>query len=219
MGESVMGTPEFDAEMNRIDRIDRVHKFFESIGASYEQAATIANSNHVEKFKWDGAVLTLQGKAVKEADVRAFFTSNKLDFLLPAENTPLKKIDVDAALLAAAKAGDWTAEGKLFRILHGDKPKTAAAAAETKAELAALLAGKTADADTAPRDDKGRFVADDASNKTPKAKDHKSNPFWRGSWNISAQGKLLRAIGAEKTAAIAASVGSKIGATKPNLDY
>jgi hypothetical protein len=56
--------------------------------------------------------------------------------------------------------------------------------------------------------------------KKPSGKGHhKNNPFHKDNWNISGQGKLLRAIGAEKTAAIAASVGSKIGATRPNPNY
>jgi hypothetical protein len=48
---------------------------------------------------------------------------------------------------------------------------------------------------------------------------HRNNPFHKSNWNISAQGKLLRAVGPEKCAAIANAVGSKIGATRPNLDF
>jgi hypothetical protein len=43
----------------------------------------------------------------------------------------------------------------------------------------------------------------------------RNNPFSAEGWSVSKQGALLRAIGAEKTAAIAASVGSRIGATRP----
>jgi hypothetical protein len=49
--------------------------------------------------------------------------------------------------------------------------------------------------------------------------EHRNNPFHKSAWNISKQGALLRAVGAEKCAAIANAVGSKIGATKPNLNY
>jgi hypothetical protein len=48
---------------------------------------------------------------------------------------------------------------------------------------------------------------------------HRNNPFHKSNWNISAQGKLLRAVGPEKCAGIAASVGSRIGATRPNMDF
>jgi len=43
-----------------------------------------------------------------------------------------------------------------------------------------------------------------------------TNPFSRAGWNVSKQGALLRAVGKDKTAAIAASVNSHIGATKPS---
>jgi hypothetical protein len=55
--------------------------------------------------------------------------------------------------------------------------------------------------------------------KNGKDADHKNNPFHASNWNLTRQAALLRAVGAEKCAAIAASVGSKIGATRPNADY
>jgi hypothetical protein len=54
-----------------------------------------------------------------------------------------------------------------------------------------------------------------AKNKTP----HANNPFHKGNWNISKQGALLKAVGPEKCAQIAASVGVTIGAIKPNPDF
>jgi hypothetical protein len=55
----------------------------------------------------------------------------------------------------------------------------------------------------------------------PKAKpgDHASNPWSRQGFNITKQGALIKAIGVEKSARIAASVGCKIGDTKPNPNY
>ena len=46
-----------------------------------------------------------------------------------------------------------------------------------------------------------------------------TNPFSGKAWNVSKQGALLRAVGPEKCAAIAASVGARIGDTKPNANY
>ena len=68
--------------------------------------------------------------------------------------------------------------------------------------------------------DSRRGTAPVDSTKKPSGKGHhKNNPWHKDNFNISAQGKLLRAIGAEKAAAIAASVGSKIGATHQNPNY
>lgn len=46
-----------------------------------------------------------------------------------------------------------------------------------------------------------------------------SNPWCKLGWNISAQGRLVVALGAEKAAQIAASAGCRIGSTKPNPDF
>ena len=60
--------------------------------------------------------------------------------------------------------------------------------------------------------------AEDANKNSDPAK-HRNNPFHKSNWNVSKQGALLRAIGPEKCAAIAASVGARIGATHPNTNY
>jgi hypothetical protein len=199
-------TEELDKVLNAADRIDRVHKYFVSLGSTEEQAATAAKA-FAEKFTYDGAVLSFQGKPVIDArdDVIAHFKANKLDFLLPPPKTEAEQHNVDPALLAEARAGSFTAKGKLFRALHGNKPRSAVAA--TEAELNALITGKAATADDATK------------KKTDKPNDHKTNPFHKSNWNLTAQARLLRAVGPEKCAAIANAVGSKIGATRPNMDF
>lgn len=42
-----------------------------------------------------------------------------------------------------------------------------------------------------------------------------SNPWSAANWNVTEQGKVIKAIGLERAAQIAAAAGSKIGATKP----
>lgn len=42
-----------------------------------------------------------------------------------------------------------------------------------------------------------------------------TNPFSRDAWNVTEQGRLLRAIGQEKCAALARAAGVTIGATRP----
>jgi hypothetical protein len=47
----------------------------------------------------------------------------------------------------------------------------------------------------------------------------KSNPWSKEGWNVSAQGRLVTAIGEAKAAKIADAAGCKIGSTKPNPAY
>lgn len=98
---------------------------------------------------------------------------------------------VDAALLASAASGNQTARARLARSL-GD--------------------GKNADAAKADE-----LIAATQAKQTEAANTHKNNPFSKASWNVSAQGRLIRAIGLEAAAGIAASVNSKIGATRPSM--
>jgi hypothetical protein len=100
------------------DRIDRVHKYFESIGSTSEQAATAAAA-HADKFVWNGATLEFQGKAVADPDngVREWFTANHLDFLLPVKGANAR-LDVDADTLASAKSGNMTAYSRIVKQ-HG----------------------------------------------------------------------------------------------------
>lgn len=60
---------------------------------------------------------------------------------------------------------------------------------------------------------------DDGTKKNGDPARHKNNPFHKSNWNVSKQGALLKAVGPEKCAAIAAAVGSRIGATRPNEAY
>ena len=107
-----------DKVLNNVDRINRVHSYFVSLGSTDEQAATAAKA-FAEKFVYDGAVLSFQGKPVIDArdDVIAHFRENKLDFLLPAPNAD-NVPDVDADTLASARAGNLTAYARIARD-HG----------------------------------------------------------------------------------------------------
>ena len=179
------------------DRLNRVHAYFESIGSTSEQAATAAKA-HAEKFEWNGAVLSFQGKPVADPDngVREWFTKNKLDFLLPPPDST-KQLDVDADLLAKAKAGNMTARSQLFVQVGRDQSK-----------LDDLLAAKS--------DDIAHQDADAKANKTA----HATNPFSRQGWSITKQGALLRSgVPMEKVAAIAAGVGARIGDTTWNKNH
>jgi hypothetical protein len=56
---------------------------------------------------------------------------------------------------------------------------------------------------------------------TPKQTDaeRKSNPFSVAGWNVTKQGSLIKAVGFEKAAQIAATVGVRIGDSRPNPNY
>lgn len=66
---------------------------------------------------------------------------------------------------------------------------------------------------------RGKAPAEPEGKKKNGNADHSKNPFHASAWNISKQGALLRAVGVEKCAGIAASVGSRIGATRPNPNF
>jgi hypothetical protein len=200
-------TAELDKVLNRHDRIERVAQLWKSMGDNVTDEQAIAASVTLadKGFEWTGSVLMFNGKPAKAEAVREHFAQSGYAFLLPPDNAaPVQKIEVDPVILASAKAGNKTAEGQLFLQVGKDRAK-----------LAALLASADDDAGT----DETKTPTDDASNKTPKAKDHKNNPFHKSNWSLAAQGKLIRAIGPEKAAAIAAAVGVTIGATKPNPNY
>lgn len=82
-----------DKVLANVDRLHRVHDYFESIGSTSEQAATAAKA-HAEKFDWNGAVLSFQGKPVADPDngVREWFTTNKLDFLHRRRTRPTRHL-------------------------------------------------------------------------------------------------------------------------------
>jgi hypothetical protein len=59
----------------------------------------------------------------------------------------------------------------------------------------------------------------ESETKKPSLAARRDNPFSKQGWNITKQGALVKSLGIEKAAAIAKSVGVKIGDTKFNPDY
>ncbi len=146
----------------------------------------------------DKVVLVTTGEALNSDASKEWIKTNKPHLLPTKYETPLAD--------RAFAENNLTARGQLVKEVGKDE-------ADKIAQSYGLKSSTDARRGTAPA------RADDGKNKTDNATKHKSNPFWRGNWNISTQGKLLRAVGPEKCAAIAKAVGSRIGATKPNLDY
>jgi hypothetical protein len=192
-------TEALDKVLAAHDRIDRVHKFWKSLGATDEQAATTAAA-HADKFVWNGATLEFQGKPVADPDsgVREWFTDNHLDFLLPPKGAA-DKPDVDPQLLASARAGNMTAKSRLVRQLG------------SLAAVDAVLADKSnTGADDTARDEKGRFVG-----ATPQEKEAAANNPWGPNWNATRQGQIVRSLGVEAAQRIAKAANSYIGAVRP----
>ena len=111
-----MSTPEFDAVMNKMDLHDRTFKLAKSWGATDELAEVFAASQSV-KFKWDGVVLSCNGKnAADDPETKRHFTEGALKPLFPTaavENAP----KIPPELLASAKAGNLTSRGAMLRLL------------------------------------------------------------------------------------------------------
>jgi hypothetical protein len=200
MGENAM-SEELDKVLNKADRIQRVYELLRSYGAD-ERQAHVGSTALAENFTWTGSVLNFNatGKIAADDPACKEFIVKDYAFLLPSkENTEAARLGIDADVLASARAGNKTAYAKVYVQLGKDRAATDALLGEKKP------AAESSD--------------DDATKKKIGTADHRNNPFSREGWNISAQGKLLRAVGVEKCAAIARSVGSKIGATQPSPHY
>ena len=156
----------------------------------------------------------------------------------PPADTPAKKELRLAAKAAFGAEPTMKARGQLRQllILQGAAPreadeKLAEIAKGFGASLASLAPGKVtpkeflspkaaarlaaeedddAGGDDDGEEDKPKKVA--APGDVPKSK----NPWSADAWSITEQGRLTRVFGIEKAAAMAASVGCKIGDTRPN---
>jgi hypothetical protein len=199
---------ELDDVLLELAKRDRIHETFMALGATSEQADIAASTPKItNQFQWTGALLTFQKCALMKADdgklVKKWMTENKFDFLLPAATPdPIKALDIDPALLASARAGNWTAKSQIFTTLHAGKPKSAIA--ETQAVLATLLA------------DTGGTDADKGKDEPAQKLKGRDNPWSAASWNVTAQARLVREIGLAAAQSIAKAQGSFVGATKPN---
>jgi hypothetical protein len=199
-----MSTPEFDAVMNKMDLHDRTFKLAKSWGATDELAEVFAASQSV-KFKWDGVVLSYNGKnAADDPETKKHFTEGALKPLFPTaavENAP----KTPPELLESARAGNWTSIGALARLL-GSREAAEAALADTTATIAVVddkATGKTT------------VKAPGATNPwTPDTVDAEGRPAWSPAAR-KRQTDLVKSIGPEKASAIAKAANSFLGATRP----
>lgn len=184
--------------LRKAERLQRIHELWKAIPGTTDEMAIAASSTLAERFDWTGSVLNLDGKPATAEAVREHFGTN-YGFLFPPKSANADKPDVDAQLLASARAGNITAKGRLVRQLG------------SLAAVDAVLADKSnTGADDTARDEKGRFVG-----ATPQEKEAAANNPWGPNWSVTRQGQIVRSLGIEAAQRIAKAANSHIGATKP----
>jgi hypothetical protein len=114
-----MSTLEFDAMMNKMDLHDRMFKLARTWNATDELAEIFAASQVAKgQFKWDGVVLTYNGKnAVDDLETKKHFTEGALSPIFPKAATDKDAPKIPPELLESARAGNYTSKGALVRLL------------------------------------------------------------------------------------------------------
>jgi hypothetical protein len=181
-----------------IDIPTGIDEFLKAEGSTDAQRAD-AIAVLTKQCEMVGDVVTLKatGEALDTEASRAWLQTNKPHLLPPIYERPL----ADRAFID----GNGMARNALVKQIGK-------AEADKIAQRYGLRSAHDTRRGNAPTEPEGK-------KKTGNGAEHRNNPFHKSNWNISAQGKLLRAVGPEKCAAIANAVGSKIGDTRPNLDF
>jgi len=176
--------------------------FFKSQGSSDAQRAD-AIAVLKEKCGFVGGVVVLlaTGEAIDTDKSREWIEANK-PHLLPA------KFETSLADQAFIGAGNKTAAANLIKQVG-----------MVEATKIAESYGKRTPWDTRPGKAPARDDEPTKKNGNGHDKDRATNPFSREGWNVSKHGALLRAIGVEKCAAIARSVGARLGDVRPNPNF
>ena len=146
-----------------------------------------------------GDVVTLKatGEAIESKASREWFQTNKPHLLPPIYERSL----ADRAFID----GNLGARAALVKQIG--KPE-----ADRIAQRYGLRSAHDTRRGNAPAEPEGKKKNGDSA-------DHSKNPWHATAWNISKQGSVLRALGTEKAAALARSVGCTIGATRPNPNF
>lgn len=176
---------ELDEAIRKIECKHRVETFLMKIGASEESAKLIASSpDQIKQFVWDGVNLTMRG-----SDLSASEDQHAIKHFTEG---PFKTLFV--------KAADKTNDDEPPQV----DPALVEAARTNYTAKGRLL--RALNGDQAAMD---KLLAANGSDDK-----HVTNPFSRAGWSIDKQGSVFKALGEAKTAALAAAVGVKIGATR-----
>ena len=198
-------TEELDRVLHEEDRKLAVDQFFQERIGSDPGRAKLAGRALAENFTLTGATLMFGDKLAKDAvdDVIAHLKRQGYDFLLPAEKanaTP--KVDDTEANAAFTGAGNKTVAARIIKQIGREE-----------ADKLAQQYGKAHALDSKP----GVAPQSEQPKNGTGSPDHKNNPWSAAGWNVTRQGAICRALGAEKAAQMAAAVNSHIGATKPSM--
>lgn len=178
----------------KIAKLRLVADYLEALGSTREQAETAASA-HADQFAYSGAVLTFKGEVAgtpgMETAVRGWFNEKKLDFLIGTKSNAGGDAGADAVLVERARSGNKTAQGQLFLKLDKDQSK-----------YDAVMKRKPFNA------------PDDEPLDEPTKENGGKNPWSAAGWNVTEQGRILRAQ-PKLAASLAASAKSRIGATHP----
>ena len=180
------------------DVATQIHEAIKSFGGNDSQAEDAALVL-LDQCATVGGIVTLSatGAAITDPKSKAWLEEHK-PHLLPRK---FERSLADRAFLD----GNISARGTLLREVG-----------EVEATRIAQSYGLKSLHDTA----RGTRPADavDGSEKKAGTADHSKNP-WGRNFNVTRQGQLVKALGVDKAAALARSVGSHIGAVRPNIAY
>jgi hypothetical protein len=199
VGESVMTVDTIEEALAPFDIEGQLYKIAtEQWGSTHAQAEDFSKL-HRDKFSLVNgiAVHAATGKPIDDPEVLKYVSEAWPHLIPPPFEVPL----ADRAFLE----NDMTARSRLVREI-GPGAALDVAKRYGHETLHSRAKGTRPTNLEAPAEDK------------PKVS-HASNPFHKSNWNVTAQAKLLRAVGTEKCAAIARAVGSTIGATRPNPNF
>lgn len=182
---------ELDNAIRKLECKHRVETFLMKIGASEESAKLIASSpDKIKSFVWDGVNLTMRG-----SDPPASEDQQAIDHFVKG---PF------AALFV-----------KLADKVNGDDHPAPDPALVEAAKTSLTAKGQLLRTLNGDQEALDKLLAD----KGNAGDKHANNPFSRAGWSISKQGSVFKALGEAKTAALAAAVGVKIGATTWNKSH
>lgn len=147
-------------------------------------------------FADDGAFIVPSKKSPTRTPLE--YVSQKWPSILQKAETPNGALEMESAMRACQSI---TVQGEMVKAIG----------VQRLSELMSLVGGKVGHI--------SKPIPIQADAKGGKLDMSPNNPFSAAGWSLTKQGALVRAIGAEKAAGIAAAVGAKLGDLRPNKNF